>query len=112
MADGSDIFELEQLSNQPGTYFNPHTEVIVVVDDSISIDQDIFESGGFEGAQWVRISEEAALDEPAIEESLEQFQATYHPTGETIAAATHDSDDAEPDPDADVLEPDPDEDEL
>lgn len=111
MADAGDIYELEQLSNQPGTYFNPHTEVVVVVDDSTSIDQDVFNLDDFQGAEWVRISDEVPVDEVALEESLETFQTAYHPAGESVRTAVHDPDDAAPDPDADTLEPDPDEDE-
>ena len=111
MADAGDVYELEQLSNQPGTYFNPQTEVVVVVDDSSSIDQDVFNLEDFEGAEWVRISDEIPIDETALEESLETFQSTYHPAGESVRTAVHDPDDTVPDPDEDKLEPDPDEDE-
>ena len=32
-ADPSDrIYELDQLANQPGTYFNPQTEVVLIVE--------------------------------------------------------------------------------
>ena len=113
MADPSDhIYELDQLANQPGTYFNPQTEVIVVVDDSTSVDQDIFNLEDFEGAEWVRISDEVPVDEPRLEEALESFQSTYHPTGGSVTSAVLDSDEEPPDPDAETLEPDPDEDEL
>jgi hypothetical protein len=113
MADPTDqIYDLEQLANQPGTYFNPQTEVIVIVDDSTSVDQDIFNLEDFEGAEWVRISEEVPVDESVLEESLENFQSTYHPTGGSVSTATHDSDEELDDPDADTLEPDPEEDEL
>ena len=65
MADPSDenIFELEELVVQPGTYFNPQTEVIVVVDDSTSLDQEVFDMEAYEGADWVRISEDVPVDE-------------------------------------------------
>jgi hypothetical protein len=36
------IVELEELADVPGTYFNPQTEVLLVVDDSTSIDQEVF----------------------------------------------------------------------
>lgn len=112
MADSSDhIYELEQLSNQPGTYFNPQTEVVVIVDDSASVDQDIFNLEDFEGAEWVRISEEVPVDEALLEEALEGFQSTYHPTGESVTAAVLDPDEKLPDPDEDTLEPDPEDDE-
>jgi hypothetical protein len=104
MADQT--FELDQLANQPGTYFNPHTEVIVIVDDSTSIDQDIFDSGGFAGGEWVRVSEEVPIDESSLDDALEEFQSTYHPAGETVTAAALDSDDPDDDPNLDRLDPD------
>jgi uncharacterized protein (DUF952 family) len=107
MADSTDhVYELEQLANQPGTYFNPQTEVVVVVDDSTSVDQDIFNLEDFEGAEWVRISEEVPVDEVALEEALESFQSTYHPTGGSVTAALLDPDEQLPDPDDETLEPD------
>ena len=63
MSDPGEKLELEDLAVQPGTYFNPQTEVILVVDDSVSIDQEIFNMEEFEGADWVRISEEVPVDE-------------------------------------------------
>lgn len=111
MADPTDrIYELEQLANQPGTYFNPQTEVVVIVDDSASVDQDVFDDGDFEGAEWIRVSDEVPVDESALEEALESFSSSHHPSGETVSHAFHDSDE-ELDDDDDTLEPDPDEDE-
>lgn len=75
--DGS-RYELEELAVQPGTYFNPQTEVVLIVDDSASIDQEIFNMEAFEGADWVRIAEETAVDEQRRDELLEQFQVHYH----------------------------------
>ena len=48
------LYEVEELLVQPGTYFNPQTEVVVVVDDSTSIDQEVFNMERYEGAEWVR----------------------------------------------------------
>src|SRR3954453_22105466 len=73
------IYEVEELLNQPGTYFNPQTEVLVVVDDSVSLDQEIFNMEAFEGADWVRISDEVPVDEEQRDRLLEDFQTTYHP---------------------------------
>lgn len=72
------IFELDDLVVQPGTYFNPQTEIVVVVDDSASIDQGIFNMESFEGAEWVRISEEPAVEEQLRDELMETFQTHYH----------------------------------
>jgi len=90
------IFELEDLAIQPGTYFNPQTEVIVIVDDSASIDQEIFNMESFEGAEWVRIAEETAVDEQQRDELLERFQTHYHPgSGGSVSATALEQGDQE-----------------
>ena len=71
-------YELEELVNRPGTYFNPQTEVMVVVDDSPSMDAEIFNMEEFEGADWVLVADELPLDEAQRDELLEKFQATHH----------------------------------
>jgi hypothetical protein len=73
-------FELDDLVNRPGTYFNPQTEVVVVVDDSPDIDGEIFNMEEFEGADWVLISEESAIDEHARDVLLEKFQSRHAPS--------------------------------
>ena len=73
------VIELEELLTSPGTYFNPQTEVVVVVDDSASIDQEVFNMEAFEGADWVRISDEVPVDEDQRDQLLEEFQTHYHP---------------------------------
>jgi hypothetical protein len=55
MADSNSL-ELEDILNRPGTYFNPQTEVLIIVDDSQELDAEIFNMEEFEGADWVRIS--------------------------------------------------------
>lgn len=70
-------YELEDLTNRAGTYFNPQTEVVVIVDDSSSIDSEIFNLEEFEGADWVLISDDVPVDEAQRDEILETFQATY-----------------------------------
>ena len=72
------VYDLEEIVNRPGTYFNPQTEVMVVVDDSSSLDSQIFNMEEFEGADWVLVSDELPVDEPKRDELLETFQATYH----------------------------------
>ena len=68
-------FELDELVNRPGTYFNPQTEVLVVVDDSPELDAEIFNMEEYEGADWVLISDEVPVDENRRDELLETFQA-------------------------------------
>jgi hypothetical protein len=70
-------FELEELVNRPGTYFNPQTEVVVVVDDSPDVDSEIFNMEEYEGADWVLISDDTPVDEARRDELLETFQATH-----------------------------------
>ncbi|HSO97476.1 MAG TPA: hypothetical protein VLP43_00860 [Solirubrobacteraceae bacterium] len=78
MADGRK-FELDELIIRPGTYFNPQTEVLVVVDDSPELDAAIFHLEDYEGAEWVLISDEVPVDEHARDVLLERFQTRAHP---------------------------------
>lgn len=83
--------ELDELLIRPGTYFNPQTEVLVVIDDSPELDAEIFNMEEFEGAEWVLISDDSPIDEHRRDELLEAFQVHYHP-----GAATDEDDDDEP----------------
>jgi hypothetical protein len=76
-----------ELVVQPGTYFNPQTEVVVIVDDSTSLDQEIFNMEAYEGAEWVRISDEVPVDEDRRDRLLEEFQdaiEAYAESDETV----------------------------
>jgi hypothetical protein len=96
MDEDRSIYELEDLAVQPGTYFNPQTEVVVIVDDSASIDQEIFNMESFEGAEWVRIAEEVAVDEQQRDELLERFQTHYHAgSGGSVSATALEQGDEE-----------------
>ena len=77
MADPRRV-ELDDLVNRPGTYFNPQTEVLIVVDDSPELDAEIFNFEELEGADWVLIADEVPVDEHRRDELLEQFQIHYH----------------------------------
>jgi hypothetical protein len=102
----SRVMELEELTDVPGIYFNPQTEVVVVVDDSASIDQEVFNMEAFEGADWVRISDEVPVDEEQRDRLLEQFQTHYHPgaSGSVSETALEQGDD-ELDADEDGQDP-------
>lgn len=104
-------FEIDELLVRPGTYFNPETEVLIVVDDSPEIDQATFDADdASEEAEWVLVSDEAPIDEAARDELLQDFQARYQGAG---AAPDLDEDEDEDLEDEDEeLEPDPDPDEL
>ncbi len=98
MAANARKFELEDLVNRPGTYFNPQTEVLIVVDDSPELDAEIFNMEEYEGADWVLISDEVPVDENRRDELLEAFQVVREPS----ALSTDDEDEEE----LDELEPD------
>jgi hypothetical protein len=70
--------ELEEMLLRPGTYFNPQTEIVVIVDDSTSIDQEIFNMEAYEGSDWVRIADEVPVDEDSLGATIEEFQTHYH----------------------------------
>ncbi len=50
----------------------------MIVDDSTSIDQEIFNMEAYEGSDWVRISDDLPVDENGLEQTLEEFQTHYH----------------------------------
>jgi hypothetical protein len=105
-------FEIDELLVRPGTYLNPQTEVLIVVDDSADIDQATLEADGGTGeGEWVLVSDEAPIDEAARDELLERFQATYHEGGPTPALGEDDEDELDED-DEDELEPDEEPEEL
>jgi hypothetical protein len=103
MADGR-RYELEELVNRPGTYLNPQTEVLVMVDDSQSIDSEIFNMEDFEGADWVLVSDEVPVDEPSRDELLETFQARYGDESSRTAAAGGEEEPEELEGDPEALE--------
>jgi hypothetical protein len=104
-------FELDELLIRPGTYFNPQTEVLVVVDDSPEMDAEIFNMEDYEGADWVLISDESPIDENDRDTLLEQFQVRYHPGGARSLAAEDDELDEDEEDNLD-LEPDEEDDEV
>jgi hypothetical protein len=72
------IVEIDDALLRPGTYFNPQTEIVLIVDDSAAIDQEVFNMEAYEGADWVRISDEVPVDEEARDAALVAFQTHYH----------------------------------
>ena len=74
-------FQLDEITIRPGTYFNPQTEVLVIVDDSPEMDAEIFNMEDYEGADWVLISDDTPVDENRRDELLERFQVRQAPGG-------------------------------
>lgn len=99
-------FDLEDIVNRPGTYFNPQTEVLVVIDDSPDVDTEIFNMEDFEGADWVLISDEVPVDGDARDELMQAFQVRH---GSSLGAGLGAGDDIVDDdenaePEADELD--------
>jgi hypothetical protein len=79
-SDASDaVVELDEVLNRPGTYFSPQNELLVIVDDSAELDEEVFNFEAYEGAEWVRISDDVAVDEEQRDVMLQEFQTHYHP---------------------------------
>ncbi|MGI8713564.1 MAG: hypothetical protein ACR2NR_10355 [Solirubrobacteraceae bacterium] len=93
--------ELDELVQRPGTYFNPQTEVVVIVDDSPELDSEVFNMEQAEGADWVMISDEVPVDEHRRDELLEAFQVHLH------AGAAEDDEDEEVPDELEADEPEP-----
>ena len=90
-------FQLDELTLRPGTYFNPQTEILIVVDDSPEIAHEIFDADEFDGVEWVLISEDSPLDEHKRDELVERFQLTHQPGGEPLSHEDLDEEDEEDD---------------
>jgi hypothetical protein len=88
-------FEPDEFLIRPGTYFNPQTEILVVVDDSPELDAELFHMDDLAGADWVLISDEVPVDEHQRDELLEAFSIRQHP--DAMAERTEDEEEDEPD---------------
>lgn len=95
-------FELDELVNRPGTYFNPQTEVLLIVDDSPELDSEIFNMEEYEGADWVLVTDETPVDENRRDELLETFQVRHHSSSRGSVTEDGDEDLDEDDEDEDV----------
>jgi hypothetical protein len=98
-------FDLDDILNRPGTYFNPETEVLLVIDDGTALDAELFEEEG-EGGEWVLLGDDVPIDERARDEVIERFEVRHHP-GATSAPAEDDVEELD-----EELEPDEEPDEL
>jgi hypothetical protein len=70
-------FQLDELTLRPGTYFNPHTEIMIVVDDSPEVDHELFATDEVESTEWVLIADDTPLDEHRRDELVERFQRAH-----------------------------------
>ena len=95
-------FDVDELLTRPGTYFNPETEIVLVVDDSAHVDLELIEDAEDEGAEWILLGDDPAIDEHKRDELVESFE-----TRRARSSTPEDPDEDEED-DEEELEPDPD----
>src|SRR3954452_7770147 len=94
-------FELEDLANRPGTYFNPTTEMLIVVDDSAALESGLLDESG-DDAEWVLLGDEPAVDEHRRDEVIEAFETRrVGPAEVEDDEVVEDEEELEPDPDQD-----------
>jgi hypothetical protein len=109
-APNGDLYEVEEMLNQPGTYFNPQTEVVVIVDDSASPDQEVFDNlEGYEGAEWVRVSDDVPVDEDGRDRALESFEVSSQSVPLPADALEQSEDDFEEEDERPEPDPEPEE---
>ena len=95
-------FQLDELLLRPGTYFNPQTEIMIVVDDSPEVDHELFESEEFDSSDWVLIAEDVPIDDHSRDDLVERFQRTHQDdAGDDVHAERDPDDDPEDDEDDD-----------
>jgi hypothetical protein len=93
-------FDLEDLVLRPGTYYNPSTEVVLVIDDSTAIETGLIEES--DDAEWILLGDEPAIDEHKRDEIVEAFETRGVGTGpESDDEEVEDEEELEPDPDDD-----------
>jgi hypothetical protein len=97
-------FDLEELSARPGTYFNPETEILIVVDDSAHPGAELADD--VDEGDWILVGDEVPLDEAQRDELLERLEVT------AVRAVEPDIEDDEVVEEEEELEPDPEHDEY
>ena len=102
-------FQLDELTIRPGSYFNPQTEILIIVDDSPDVDHELFDTDDHDSDDWVLISDEVPVDEHKRDELVERFQQTYQVGGE-LPAGDDDADADEDDTLADDVDDEDDDD--
>jgi hypothetical protein len=95
-------FDVDELLTRPGTYFNPETEIVLIVDDSAHVDLELLADEEEDGAEWILLGDDPAIDEHKRDEIVESFETRR------ARSSTPDDPDADDEDDEDELEPDPD----
>ena len=71
--------------------------MLIIVDDSPELDAEIFNMEEFEGADWVRISDEVPVDESRRDELLEALPGPLPPRRDDRRTTDEDHDELEED---------------
>jgi hypothetical protein len=98
-------FDLDELATRPGTYFNPVTEILIVVDDSAHPGAELADTD--EDLEWILVGDEVPLDDLQRDELLERLEVRAARAGER-----EEIDDDEVVEEEESLEPDPDPDDY
>jgi hypothetical protein len=73
-------FDLDELAARPGTYFNPETEILIIVDDSAHPGAELADD--LDDAEWILVGDEVPLDEAQRDELLERLEVRAARAGE------------------------------
>jgi hypothetical protein len=65
-------FDLDEIAARPGTYFNPETEILIVVDDSTHPGAELADD--LDDGDWILVGDEVPLDEAQRDELLERLE--------------------------------------
>ena len=65
-------FDLDELSARPGTYFNPATEILIIVDDSAHPGAQLADD--LDDGDWILVGDEVPLDDARRDELLERLE--------------------------------------
>ncbi|HWT25700.1 MAG TPA: hypothetical protein VN213_19495 [Solirubrobacteraceae bacterium] len=97
-------FDLDELAARPGTYFNPETEILIVVDDSAHPGAELAENG--DEGEWILVGDDVPLDDARRDEMLERLEVRAARAGEREELdddeEVEEEDELEPDPDPDI----------
>jgi len=101
-------FDLDELAARPGTYFNPETEILIVVDDSTHPGAELAEDT--DEGDWILVGDDIPLDDARRDEMLEALEVRAVRAGEREEVDddehVEEEDELEPDPDPEGLDPD------
>jgi hypothetical protein len=96
-------FDLEELAARPGTYFNPETEILIVVDDSAHPGAELADED--DDGDWILVGDEVPLDDARRDELLERLEVNAVRAGQRDEVGddevVEEEEELEPDPDPD-----------